>query len=312
MPRTVTLRPRPAAGFTLIELLVVISIIALLIGILLPALGAARDAARSSASLSNVRQIGISIAAYNADHAGYFPMHSSSSPNIAGTKPRWVDYLFEFMPSVEVFASPQLADADWTNFGKVFFHHVSNTPAALAVRMNAATPNGNTDNAEAPRHGGYGFNFQYLGNARTNPTYHARIDRDIRDASGTIVVGDTAGSRNGNASNNPGDGGAAVYSLDPALGSIDLGSKGNGNGVGSGFAYYEGGSDENANPGGYDPDYAYLVRSAPAYRNAGQTANLTFADGHGAALGAADIDDADGDGTADNAMFNGRGDADVR
>ena len=63
---------RPRLGFTLIELLVVISIIALLIAILLPALTAARNAARAMTCLANQRQIGIGIAAYNADHRGYY------------------------------------------------------------------------------------------------------------------------------------------------------------------------------------------------------------------------------------------------
>lgn len=55
-------------GFTLIELLVVISIIALLVALLLPALAGARAAAQQTSCLSNLRQLGISVFAYAADH----------------------------------------------------------------------------------------------------------------------------------------------------------------------------------------------------------------------------------------------------
>ena len=59
---------RYAKAFTLIELLVVVSIIALLVSILLPALNAAREAGRAAVCVSNLRQLGVLVRFYAADH----------------------------------------------------------------------------------------------------------------------------------------------------------------------------------------------------------------------------------------------------
>ena len=290
MPRPLTLIASQTVSkkaFTLIELLVVISIIALLIGILLPALGVARDTARSSASLSNVRQMGIALTAYTAENKGFLPKHSS--PSSVSPRTRWPDYLYEFMPNTEIYHSPQLTEQERQRFNKPFAH----------------------DNTKF--HGGYGFNFQYLGNARFNPSFHARMDTDLINSSHTVFIGDTAGSRGGDAGNEPGDGGEAVYVIDPPRpGLWSAGTWGAGRGYagqqrahnsGTRAYYAENSTDE---PAGNADSYVY--RSFPAERNNG-AANFAFADGHGSAMKMADIDDYDGDGTKDNGYFNGRGDA---
>ncbi len=104
-------------AFTLIELLVVISIIALLIGILLPALGAARNTARIAASGSNQRQIGIAMAAYQADNNGYFPLwqQSSGGTPVDGTVIWfWMTRLGVdgYVPGADVYRDPAFADGE--------------------------------------------------------------------------------------------------------------------------------------------------------------------------------------------------------
>jgi prepilin-type N-terminal cleavage/methylation domain-containing protein len=68
-------------GFTLIELLVVIAIISILASILFPAFAQAREAARKTMCTSNVKQLGLGLGMYAADHDGLYPEHDRSTPD---------------------------------------------------------------------------------------------------------------------------------------------------------------------------------------------------------------------------------------
>ncbi len=265
-------------GFTLIELLVVIGIIALLIGILLPALGAARAAARDSVSLSNVRQIGsVAMFSFLAEHDGLYPWHSSDIPSANrpsnGAKPRWSDYLYPNLQNTDVFLNPHI-DPNDSLLAKTWWHEGSDVDALYA----AQNPTQNYGPGLAmpadgwSKWGGYGYNYQYLGNARPAAEFR-RIDASITRPSSTLVVGDTAGASGGTE---------GQYAIDPPLTSA--------NGSGKPGGFYDG------------PN-----RATPTARG-GNTGEFTFADGHGEQLDPARLDDFNDDATPDNGYWNGHGD----
>ena len=64
---------RRQCGFTLIELLVVLAIIAVLTAILLPVLASSRGKSRETVCLSNLSQVGKSIAQYASDNDDLLP-----------------------------------------------------------------------------------------------------------------------------------------------------------------------------------------------------------------------------------------------
>lgn len=112
--------------FTLIELLVVIAIIAVLASMLLPALSRARAVAQQTDSMSNVKQLTLSVISYADDSDDVFPFINFSNKGIPGedTDPKhqaWCLRLLEwgYVPDKSLYwSAARINDPDNGNWHK--------------------------------------------------------------------------------------------------------------------------------------------------------------------------------------------------
>lgn len=252
---------RNAHAFTLIELLVVVAIIAILAAILFPVFAQARTKARQASSLSNLRQIGIGIAMYMQDNEAY---PGGSSPGSQTPRTRWPDHIYPYVKNEAIFLAP---GADEETFRKPFAHNAN------------------------VKYGGYGYNFQYLGNTRF-PFYAS--DADIVAPAETVAVADTEGCSFDAGVRNVGN-----YMIDPPLPSA-RGSRPATPGAG----FY-------GDPAAGDCVGKNGCRAVPSERHQGMVM-VGFADGHAKAIKRSRLDDFDNSGASDNGYWNGKGDSTKR
>lgn len=88
-------------AFTLIELLVVIAIIAILAAILFPVFAQAKASAKSSADLSNTKQMGVALLMYSTDSDDRFPFAMDSA-----WQHTWANVSQPYSKSFAVYRSP--------------------------------------------------------------------------------------------------------------------------------------------------------------------------------------------------------------
>lgn len=254
-------RTSAAPGFTLIELLVVIAIIAILAAILFPVFAQAREKARQTSCVSNLRQQGMAITMYAQDYEGY-PFHSSPSNQVPRT--RWPDHIYPYVKNEGLFRCPSLSVALEASF-----------------RQWAHNP--------TSRYGGYGYNYQYLGNSRFP---FAAVDAAVSVPAETIAIADTSGVRRDDNSSV-----AGAYVIDPPLPST-LGSRPTGDNQGYGAP------DANECGSGNPGFGVWRCRAVPAERHSGMV-SVNFCDGHSKAIKLSRLDDYNGDGVRDNGFWNG-------
>ena len=267
---------RRRTAFTLIELMVTIAILGLLIAILLPSLSAARRSAKAKLCLANLKTLGIAVVIYIDENGERLPPVRliTGTPDGDEAEEPYVNYHRRRAPRwqwfLDVGEEPVIdprAFQRWIGT-EGWFDDDSGVPDSPRARTmtspHFACPMLADDYEKDIRDGAYGYNYQYLGNTRTDTSPDRWDDFPvstyrIRTASETVVIADSRGAGRKH--------GPHSFMLDPPRLAVER------------HATRFGPSSEDLPPG-----LAEMYEFSPAEARHGNRANVVFLDAHAEAL----------------------------